>query len=170
MITFTLLSQLLLATSVKALPPQQLPLARRSCYQASLQLWQGSTQEMVEGNEKYASCLEKLAVQTLEQHYTPEVLEGQKPAVFLNHLLKQVDQLSWGVYTQPRSCAPDCGTMWSLGGSAGRGKFLEHLLQDMAERLLLESEKADQIDDRRWKDCWLNPEKCDLKWFQQTLK
>lgn len=144
--------------------PEKIPLAVKACYQKAQPDWDsGVTQRMIQGNGKYADCLEGLAVGLLKYQYPREILAGKDPKVFLDGLLHQIDTLSWSVENQVKGCAPMCGTMYTVTASARRADFLEDLLRRISERVLLESGKPELTESPAWKACWDTPEKCNLK-------
>lgn len=153
--------------------PLQLPLARRGCYLEAAKVWDtGVTMDVVQANYAYADCLEALAVHALESWYSPEsrseFLGAETPRAYLDRLLSQLDNLGYLVETGLADCAPSCGSMWQMSASGSQAEFLETLLRRIAERLVLESDQADKLDDPRWKTCWDEPKACDQKWLNES--
>ncbi|PIQ23352.1 hypothetical protein COW36_08395 [bacterium (Candidatus Blackallbacteria) CG17_big_fil_post_rev_8_21_14_2_50_48_46] len=140
---------------------RNLPLARQACYYQAKPDWDsGVTHHMIRGNERYRDCMLNLAEEMLKRYYPAQAFQKTKPREMLLAILKPMGQMAYLVQNDLKACAPTCGTMWQVAASGKEAQYLEGFLQDLAERVLNESEAALLTEDPQWQACWKDPAKC----------
>lgn len=145
--------------SLTPLTPEALPVARAACYRQALPEWNsGVTQRAIQANARYTNCLLDLGERLLVTHYAPEAFAPRTPRQYLEATTAQVQEMATILETQPRSCAPTCGSLWQMTASGAGAQFLEQLLRHTAERLLQEREPG--MPTPAWEKCWDFPESC----------
>jgi hypothetical protein len=145
--------------SLTPLTPEALPAARAVCYRAALPEWDsGVTHRVIQANTRYTECLLNLGERLLLTNYDPAAFAPHTPRQYLQQVTQQVQDLAAILETQPRSCAPMCGTLWQMTASGAGAQFLEQLLRNTAERLFQEQESGESSP--TWKKCWDSPESC----------
>jgi hypothetical protein len=143
---------------------RNIPLLRKSCYLKAAPVWEeGATGPVIQANQAYRDCLLDLSEKVLKQYYSTEMFKPLSPRKFLEKHLESVSHLAYTVQTNLKACLPNCGTMWQMMASGQEGAFLEDLLRDMAERILLETDESLLTDQAIWKKCWDSPAACPAK-------
>lgn len=140
---------------------RNIPLMRKSCYLKAAPIWEeGATGPVIQANQAYRDCLLSIAEKVLKQYYPLESFKPLSPRQFLEKHLESVSTLAYTVQNSPKACLPHCGTMWQMAASGEEGQFLESLLRDMAERILLETDEGLLTDKPVWIQCWDKPTSC----------
>ncbi|MBT9547247.1 MAG: hypothetical protein IV090_17780 [Candidatus Sericytochromatia bacterium] len=143
---------------------RNIPLLRKACYLKAAPIWEdGATGPVIQANQAYRDCLLDISVNVLNQYYSIEMFKPLSPRQFLEKQLESVSSLAYTVQTNLKVCLPNCGTMWQMIASGHEGAFLEDLLRDMAERILLETDESLLTDQANWKKCWESPGTCPAK-------
>lgn len=143
---------------------RNIPLLRKGCYLKAAPIWEeGVTGPVIQANQAYRDCLLNISEKVLIQYYPAEPFKPLGPRKFLEKHLASVSTLAYTVQTSLKACAPYCGTMWQMAASGHEGIFLEGLLRDMAERILLETDESLLTDQAVWKNCWATPKSCPAK-------
>jgi hypothetical protein len=143
---------------------RSIPLMRKSCYLKAAPIWEeGATGPVIQANQAYRDCLLDISEKVLKQYYSTDMFKPLNPRQFLEKHLASVSNLAYTAQTQIKACLPHCGTMWQMMASGQEGAFLEDLLRDMAERILLETDESLLSDQANWKKCWDTPTTCPAK-------
>jgi len=143
---------------------RNIPLLRKACYLKVSPIWEaGATGPVIQANQAYRDCLLDISVKVLNQYYSIDMFKPLSPRQFLEKQLESVSNLAYTVQTNLKVCLPNCGTMWQMVASGQEGAYLEDLLRDMADRILLETDESLLTDQAIWKKCWESPSTCPAK-------